>query len=50
MQIKGSDIVVRTLMEQGVDLIYGYPGATVIDVFDALYDQADRVHFVLTAE
>ena len=50
MKLKGAEIVVRTLMEQGVDLIYGYPGATVIDVFDALYDQADRVHFVLTAD
>lgn len=49
MQLQGAQIVVRTLMEQGVDLVFGFPGATVIDIYDALYDHADKIRHVLVA-
>ncbi|MDO4798588.1 MAG: biosynthetic-type acetolactate synthase large subunit [Coriobacteriales bacterium] len=49
MQLKGSQIVVRTLVEQGVDLVFGFPGATVIDIYDALLDYQDEIHHVLVA-
>lgn len=50
MELSGAEIVIRTLMEQHVDTIYGYPGASVIDIFDALYDVQDRIRFVLCAD
>lgn len=49
MQLQGAQIVVRTLIEQGVDLVFGFPGATVIDIYDALYDHADKIRHVLVA-
>ncbi len=49
MKLKGSDIIVRTLIEQGVDCVFGYPGGTVIDIYDSLYKYADQIHHVLTA-
>lgn len=41
MQIKGTEIFVKALKEEGVDLIFGYPGGQAIDLFDALYNQDD---------
>ncbi|MEE0027439.1 MAG: thiamine pyrophosphate-binding protein, partial [Atopobiaceae bacterium] len=49
MQLQGAQIVVRTLIEQGVDLVFGFPGATVIDIYDALYENADKIRHVLVA-
>ena len=49
MLLQGSDIVVRTLIEQGCDVVFGYPGAAVIDIYDALYEHADEIHHVLVA-
>lgn len=37
MLINGSDIVIRCLKEQGVDTVFGYPGGTILNVYDALY-------------
>lgn len=47
--MRGSEMVVRTLMEQGVDLVFGYPGGNAIDIYDALYDHAQDVRHVLVA-
>lgn len=41
MQMKGTEIFVKALREEGVDLIFGYPGGQAIDLFDALYQQND---------
>ncbi len=41
MQVKGTQILVKALKEEGVDQIFAYPGGQVIDIFDALYDQKD---------
>ena len=46
--LTGAQILVRTLIDQGVDIIFGYPGGTVIDIYDALYDVADRLWHVET--
>ena len=49
MLLKGSNIVVRTLVEQGVDLVFGFPGATVIDIYDSLLDHQAELRHVLVA-
>ncbi len=49
MILTGAEIVVETLIEQGTDIVFGYPGGQVIDLYDALYTRSDRIHHVLTA-
>ena len=41
MEMKGSDIVVECLLEQGVDTVFGYPGGTILEVYDSLYKYQD---------
>lgn len=45
----GSDILVEALVEQGVDTIFGYPGGAVLNIYDALYKNSDRIRHILTA-
>lgn len=47
-KLKGSQIIVECLIEQGVDTVFGYPGGQIIDTFDALYQAKDRITQVLT--
>lgn len=49
MKLTGAQIVIETLIEQGVDTVFGFPGATVIDIYDKLYDCRDKIRHVLTA-
>ena len=49
MQLNGSQIFVEVLCEQGVDTIFGYPGGAVLNLYDELYRNADRITHVLTA-
>ena len=49
MLLSGSDILVRTLIEQGVDVVFGYPGGQVINIYDSLYKYQDELKHVLTA-
>lgn len=49
MLLTGSDIIVRTLIEQRCDVVFGYPGGQVIDIYDSLYMYRDELHHVLTA-
>ena len=49
MKISGAKIVVETLVEQGCDTVFGYPGGQVINLFDELYLNRDRINHVLTA-
>ena len=49
MILTGADIVVETLIEQGVKTVFGYPGGQVINLYDALYIRKDRIEHVLTA-
>lgn len=41
MAIKGTELFVKALIEEGVDTLFGYPGGQAIDLFDALYDQEE---------
>ena len=50
MKLKGAQILIKTLKEQGVSCIFGYPGATVIDIYDALMNDGDGIEHILTAD
>ena len=49
MQLNGSQIFVEVLCEQGVDTLFGYPGGAVLNLYDELYKNSDRIRHVLTA-
>ncbi len=49
MKLTGAEILVRTLIDQHVDVIFGYPGGTVLDIYDKLYEYQDEITHVLTA-
>ena len=49
MLISGSEIVIECLKEQGVDTVFGYPGGTILNIYDALYKHQDEIHHILTA-
>ena len=48
-QISGNKLLVKALKEEGVDVLFGYPGACTIDISDELYKQSDKIHHVLTS-
>ncbi|WP_103071348.1 biosynthetic-type acetolactate synthase large subunit [Aquimarina sediminis] len=47
-RMTGAESVIRCLLEEGVDLIYGYPGGAIMPVYDELYKYQDQLHHVLT--
>ena len=49
MQLSGSEIVIECLKEQGVDTVFGYPGGTILNVYDALYKHQDEIRHILTS-
>lgn len=49
MLLSGADIIVKTLVEQGVKVIFGYPGGQIINVYDSLYKYQDEIEHILTA-
>ena len=49
MKLTGAEIVVECLKEQGVDTVFGYPGGTILNIYDALYKHSDEIHHVLTS-
>lgn len=49
MKLKGSQILIRTLIEQGVTDVFGYPGGQVINIYDSLYEYRDEINHILTA-
>ena len=49
MLLSGADIVVKTLIEQGTDVVFGYPGGQIIDVYDSLYKYESEIKHVLSA-
>ena len=49
MLLTGAEIVVECLKEQGVDTVFGYPGGTILNVYDALYNHSDEIRHVLTS-
>ncbi|WP_338648561.1 biosynthetic-type acetolactate synthase large subunit [Flavobacterium sp. KS-LB2] len=46
-KISGAEAVIRCLLEEGVDLVYGYPGGAIMPVYDELYKFKDELHHVL---
>ena len=49
MILSGADILVETLIEQGCDTVFGYPGGQILNVYDSLYTHQDRINHILTA-
>ncbi len=49
MKCTGAKIVVECLAEQGVDTVFGYPGGTILNIYDELYKNSDRIRHILTA-
>lgn len=49
MQLTGAEIVVECLKEQGVDTVFGYPGGTILNVYDALYMHSGEIKHILTS-
>ena len=49
MQLTGAEIVIECLKEQGVDTVFGYPGGTILNIYDALYKHSDEINHVLTS-
>ena len=47
--LKGAEIVVECLKEQGVDTVFGYPGGAILNIYDALYKNSDKIRHILTA-
>lgn len=46
-KMTGSEAVMRCLMAEGVDMLYGYPGGAIMPVYDQLYKYQDKIHHVL---
>ncbi|NLL79045.1 MAG: biosynthetic-type acetolactate synthase large subunit [Clostridiales bacterium] len=49
MQLTGAEIVIECLKEQGVDTVFGYPGGTILNVYDALYKHQGEIKHILTS-
>ena len=49
MRLTGADIIVECLLEQGVDTVFGYPGGAILNVYDALYKNRDKINHYLTS-
>ncbi|MGL4738544.1 MAG: biosynthetic-type acetolactate synthase large subunit [Cellulosilyticaceae bacterium] len=49
MKLNGSEILMRCLIEQGVDTVFGYPGGAVLNIYDALYKHSEQITHILTA-
>ena len=49
MKVRATKAIVECLLEQGVDTIFGYPGGTILNLYDELYDYQDQIHHYLTA-
>ena len=49
MQLTGSQIVIECLKEQGVDTVFGYPGGTILNIYDELYKHSDEIRHILTS-
>ncbi len=49
MQLTGAQIVIECLKEQGVDTVFGYPGGTILNIYDELYKHQGEIHHVLTS-
>ena len=49
MKLTGAQIVIECLVEQGVNTVFGYPGGAILNIYDELYKNSDRITHILTA-
>ena len=49
MKLNGSEIVIKCLLEQGVDTVFGYPGGAILNIYDELYKHSGEIRHVLTS-
>lgn len=49
MRLTGAQVVIECLKEQGVDTVFGYPGGAILNIYDALYKNSDRITHILTS-
>lgn len=49
MKMNGSQILIQALIDQGVDTIFGYPGGSVLNIYDALYERQNDIRHILTS-
>ncbi|MCL2109226.1 MAG: biosynthetic-type acetolactate synthase large subunit [Oscillospiraceae bacterium] len=49
MRLPGSDIIVECLIEQGAEVVFGYPGGAVLNIYDSLYKYSDKIKHILTS-
>ncbi len=49
MKLNGSQVVIECLIEQGVDKVFGYPGGAILNIYDELYKNSNRIEHILTA-
>ena len=47
-KISGAEAVIKSLIKESVDLVYGYPGGAIMPVYDEFFKFQDKVHHVLT--
>ena len=49
MELTGAQIVIECLKEQGVDTVFGYPGGTILNIYDELYKHSNEILHILTS-
>lgn len=49
MKMNGSQILIQALIDQGVDTVFGYPGGSVLNIYDALYERSDDIRHIVTS-
>ena len=49
MKLRATQAILECLLEQGVDTVFGYPGGTILNIYDELYRYQDKIHHILTA-
>ncbi len=47
MKMTGAQAIIESLIREGVDLVFGYPGGTILPTYDALFERKDKIHHVL---
>ncbi len=50
MQLSGADILIKSLHESGVEVVFGYPGGAALHIYDAMYRQDDVKHYLVRHE
>ena len=47
MQLKGAEIILESLIREGVEVMFGYPGGAILPTYDAMTKYKDQIHHVL---